>query len=129
VVAVNDETLKAIVRMQHERIVGEVLDETDRQLQRWNVQDHPAGNGPEQQLLQHTDINLDLRTGSELEHIFRDKCEARFKLGEGTYFDILLEEVFEAGAASTPEEYEKEMEQVAAVAVSAIAASRRSRGA
>lgn len=102
--------------------------ETNAQLTKWGVQNHPSGNAPDEILLQFTDINLDLRTGAELERIFRNRCEAKAREGTLTYFDILLEEVFEAGGAATPEEYEAEMIQVAAVAASAAAASRRARG-
>jgi hypothetical protein len=119
----------AEAQSQHQIATRGMFRETDRQLVKWGIQDWPAGNDPERRLLQHTDINLDLRTGSELEHIFRERCEAKAKEGTLTYFDILLEEVFEAGGAGSPEEFEKEMEQVGAVAASAIAASKRARGA
>lgn len=114
----------------HYAIVGDVFLETHRQLELWGVQDHLMGTGPEKRLLSRTDVNLDLRTGAELEHIFRNKVVRLF--GEengGTYFDVLLEEVFEAGAEDDPEKLETELIQVAAVAVSMVAASRRARGA
>lgn len=122
-------TVRREVLLQHHDIVHEVLFETDKQIEKWGVQDHPMGTGPEQRLLRHTDINLDLRTGSELERIFRNKTDRLFKEGTGTYWDILLEEVFESGSEDDPEKLEVELIQVAAVAVSMIAASRRARGA
>lgn len=114
---------------QHYLATQGMFRETNAQLVKWGVQNRPAGNDPDGRLLTLTDVNLDLRTGSELEHIFRERCETKAKEGTLTYFDILLEEVFEAGGATTPEEFEAEMEQVGAVAASAIAASKRARGA
>lgn len=127
--AVNEETARVIAQRQHREAADRAFEETNRQLEKWGVQNHPAGNDPNARLLMHTDINLDLRIGVDLEHIFRERCEEKAKAGTLTYFDILLEEVFEAGGAGSPEEYETEMEQVAAVALSASAASRRARGA
>lgn len=122
-------------QIQHRLITNEVFHETDAQLTKWGVQDHPMGTGEDRRLLRHTDPNLDLRIGRELEHIFRNKTdkvfkqEAPFYTEQGTYWDVLLEEVFEAGAESDPVKMEEELVQVAAVAVSMIAASRRARGA
>lgn len=120
-------------QQQHDLITREVFHETNAQLTKWGVQDHPMGTGPDRRLLRYTDVNLDLRTGKELEHIFRDKTEKVFKQESpfysevGTYWDILLEEVFEAGAEKDPVKMEEELVQVAAVAVSMIATSRRAR--
>jgi hypothetical protein len=117
------------VMEQHHEIAHSAVLETMSQLDKWDVQSHPMGVGPSVRLLQYTDVNLDLRTGAELEYIFRERCEAKAKDGSITYFDILLEEVFEAGGASTAEELEEELVQVAAVAIAMAATSKRKRGA
>lgn len=116
------------VMSQHRLIGTEVLRETDAQLTKWGVQDRPIGTGPDLRVLFATDVNLDLRTGRELEHIFRSITERKSKEGTLTYWDILLEEVFEAGGEDAAEALENELIQVAAVAISAVGSSRRARG-
>lgn len=122
-------TASARAQSQHYGIAMEVFHETDVQLVKWDVQDHPMGTGPKVRVLGGTEVNLDLRYASELSRIFRQKTEDNAEDGSITYWDILAEEFFEAGAEDDPEALEKELIQVAAVAVSMVAASRRQRGA
>lgn len=125
------EEYDAIVKAQAAHYIAshEMYQETNAQLTKWGVQNHPMGTGPERRVLAHTDVNLDLRTALELEHIFREKTERAARDGTITYWDILLEEIFEAAAASSPLELEEELVQAGAVIASMIAASRRARGA
>lgn len=119
----------AAAQAEHQRITKEVFRETDAQLTKWGVQDHPMGTGPNTVPFARTGFNLDLRYGKHLADRFRDACEQAFKEGRGTYWDILLEEVGEAVAEEPGPALEKELIQVAAVAVSMVAASRRARNA
>lgn len=103
-----------MVAQQHFDIVHDVLFETMEQLAKWDVQNHPMGTA----------------------EIFKDKadearraCERAFESGHGTWAHILDEEYWEAMAEVDPERMEEELKQVAAVAVSMIASSRRARGA
>ena len=113
---------------QHYAAVMEVLAETERQVEKWGVQDHPVLPGVRP--LFNTDVNLDLRFGEELAYIFRNKTEVKAKEGTLTYWDILWEEIFEATAETIDQKkLEAELIQSAAVIVSMVAASRRARGA
>jgi hypothetical protein len=124
---VTDYKARADAQIQHEKVCREVFHETDAQLKKWGVQDHPVL--PAVRPLFPTEVNLDLRTGEELATLFRNKTEERAKDGSLTYWDILFEEVFEATAETIDlEKLETELIQSAAVIVSMVAASRRARG-
>ena len=101
-------------RAQHHRLVGWVYAETNQQLRTWNVQNHPMGTS-----------TVYKREADNA----RRNCEDAFAQGDGTWKHILEEEFWEAMAEEDPEALEKELIQVAAVAVSMAAASRRARGA
>ncbi len=62
------------------------------------------------------------------ERNFKDLVDELAEQGVLSWDYVLLEEVFEALSAKTPEEQEKELIQVAAVASAAWEASRRRRG-
>lgn len=113
-VAINEETARAIVEQQNHDILGEVFEETSRQLDLWGIQNHPTGSH---------------RTFKREADYARQNCEDAFKAGEGTWKHIAEEEYWEAWAEEDPLKFEAEMRQLAAVAVSAIASSRRARGA
>lgn len=104
-----------------QKVLAEVHNERLRQEAKWGQQDHPDGTGPDVQILHLTDVNLDLRSGTELAEIFKRKC-GRNLPREDNYRDILLEEVFEATAESDADALRTELIQVAAVAVAWIEA-------
>lgn len=84
-------------------VLEEVSHERARQDAMWGEQNHPNGTG---------------RPGDKAEADFaRAACEGAFESGRGTYRDILLEEVAEAFAESSPHALREELVQVAAVAV------------
>ncbi|MFC4089383.1 hypothetical protein [Micromonospora sp. GCM10011541] len=101
-------------------VSAEVVNEVNRQEEEWGEQDHPftpegvIGNGYHAEYQWRAD---------------RWKRENDYRAGVGhpAWDGILLEEVYEALAEEDPEKREVELVQVAAVAVSAILASRRAR--
>ena len=99
---------------QNQLITREVFHETNAQLTQWGVQNHPTGAAP---------------VFKELADQARSACQAAADAGSLTWAHILEEEYWEAMAEEDPEAFEMEMIQVAAVAVSAVASSRRARGA
>ncbi len=118
-----------IANLHTESVLQEVLEERHRQEAKWGEQNHPDGTGPARMPLLATDVNLDLRTGAELARILRTKCNVTHARGDGTWLDILLEEVGEAMAESDPAKLRAELIQVAAVATAwAEAIDRRTRG-
>lgn len=103
-------------------VLADVAAERGRQHEKWGPQHHLDGTGPAVEVLRHTDINLDLRTGYELQAIFRAKTYRVFGSSPypsefGTWRDILLEEMFEAMAEEDLQKLRTELIQVAAVAV------------
>ena len=100
-------------------ILAEVMEETERQFEKWGEQNHPQ-TSPEDP----TGIYLLGRTFGAFEQI----AKAHFARGERSWGLIELEEVFEWLAAKTPEDRRAELIQVAAVAVSAIASMDRGDG-
>lgn len=96
------------------RVLAEVAKERRRQNAKFPGQSVPSGSNPhafEALMVQH-----------------RDACEQAAKDGTLTWRHILLEEVYEALAATTDEDFEEEMTQVAAVATFAVEDSRHRRG-
>lgn len=82
----------------------DVLNERERQQDKWGEQNHADGTGGAAFVAE-----ADFR---------RAQCEEAFALGVGTWKDILLEEVWEAMAERDPEKLREELIHVAAVAVS-----------
>lgn len=105
-------------------VLRDVLMERIRQHAKWGEQNHADGTGADVRILALTDINLDLRTGSQLANVFTKKCQ-RNGPGEDTWRDILLEEVFEAMAESDWPALRKELIQSAAVIVAWVEAGDR----
>jgi hypothetical protein len=93
---------------QTAQVLAEVRLERIRQELRWGQQNHPNGTGGS--------WRKDLADGA------RRLCEERFNNGEGTWYHILMEEVYEAVAESAPERLRAELIQVAAVAVAWVEA-------
>src|SRR6184192_4326921 len=81
-----------------------------RQDKRWGEQNHPNGTGD---------------TWAGCSRDTREACEENFKLGLGTWADILLEEVYEALAESDPAKLWAELLQTAAVCVAWMEAIER----
>ena len=102
--------------IQHHDIVHEVLWETDAQIEKWGVQDHPMGTKASA---------FNKRNADEA----RKRTDEAAKAGTVTYADIVREEYYEMIAENPGEEMEKEAIQTAACLVTMVAASRRARGA
>lgn len=80
----------------------EIRLERERQDQKWGVQTHNRGTGP--QYAPHADH-------------FRKVTDTKARSGTDTWADILLEEVYEALAESDTDALRKELIQAAAVCV------------
>ncbi len=104
--------------------LAKVYAEIGRQDAKWGQQNHPDGTGSDSRPFAYTDVNLDLRTGEEVAHIFTAACQRAFAEGRGTWRHILDEEVAEA-YAETGDALSEELVQVAAVAVQWRAAQQR----
>ena len=91
-------------------IEGDVRREIENQLEKWGVQSHPDGTGP--------DVQLDLGSGTaqELADKARAACQAAAQDGNTTWLLIALEEILEAAAEDDPRALYAELIQVAAVA-------------
>lgn len=110
-------TLKTLDLVAVERIA---------QQRKWGEQNHPDGTGP-------TSTPLNIRgetngwvdesdSASLLAELFTETTDSRFGRGDGTWRDILLEEVFEALAEDDPDKLRAELIQTAAVAVAWVEA-------
>jgi len=99
------------------QVLQEVAKERLRQLKKWGKQSHPDGTGSWTYPL---DIglqgNFNDYTALDLAKEFTDYTDDVFSGEEGTWRDILLEEVFEALAESDYDKLKTELVQVAAVA-------------
>lgn len=89
------------------KVLNEVLLERGRQDKKWGEQDHPNGTNEV--------FNFDA-------DMARNKCDYNFKVGEGTWLDILREEFYEVMAEEDPFKLREELIQVAAVACSWVEA-------
>lgn len=94
-------------------VLHEVAQERVRQDDKWGPQDHPLGTG--------ADVwapGQSVRM-SDAANAARSRCQANGP-GQDNWFDILYEEVMEAGAEVDPGKVRVELIQVAAVAVNAV---------
>lgn len=89
-------------------VLTEVFDERAAQDRKWGEQNHPDGTGDED--------------SQAMAQMARAGCQAAFAAQDGTWFDILREEVYEAGAEADPKKLRAELVQVAAVCVAWIEA-------
>jgi hypothetical protein len=89
-------------------ILGEIQAERARQDAKWGEQNHPDG----------TAITGDDERAANARHV----CQAMASIGQGSWRDVLWEEVAEAFAESNPAALRAELVQVAAVAAAWIAA-------
>src|SRR4051794_1223245 len=86
-----------------DQVLQEVLAERIRQDEKWGEQNHPDG----------TAITGDDERAVNARHV----CQALASIGQGSWRDILWEEVAEAFAEKDPAALRAELLQVAAVAV------------
>jgi hypothetical protein len=87
--------------------ITDVDSERQRQLVKWGEQHHPDGTGNKSQ--------------QDRADFARRWCESAFGSGYGTWFDVLTEEVAEAGAERDPARLRAELIQIAAVCAAWIA--------
>lgn len=108
-------------------VLDEVFAERIRQVAQYGHNDElEDGTGPDVRWLDGTDVNLDLRTATEIETGFRreyEKHEAR--QGRPTWMHLVREEIAESFAESDPERLEEELLQVAALCVSWVESLRK----
>lgn len=96
-------------------VLQEIADERERQDDKWGEQNHPDGTGPE--------VIYELSgTAAQMAASARAECEHAFKMGRGTWLDVLLEEVAEGFAEKEPAKLRAELLQAAAVAVAWVEA-------
>lgn len=91
-------------------ILDEIREERKRQDDKWGEQNHPI-------------TLLPAKDAESVANDLREKCDEAFKAGEGSWEDILLEEVYEALEQSAKGNYletREELIQVAAVVVAMI---------
>lgn len=93
-----------------EQALYEVGVERERQFAKWGPQHHPDGSGACWPFLM---TGLSYGTLADTARIV---CDDNAEHGEGTWADILLEELFEALAEEDTVKLRKELVQVAAVA-------------
>jgi hypothetical protein len=89
----------------------DVVEERHRQETKFPGQTHPSGTGPGVCWTANETLPADV-----LCEQFRGRCERRHRAGEGTWADILLEEVAEVMEQDDPAKLRAELVQVAAVA-------------
>lgn len=112
-----------------------IVAERRRQEAKWGEQNHPDGTGAAEPVLagiagalDEHDFDLEDDSPAVLLMVAaREACKGKFDGGEGSYADVLLEEVFEALAEEDPQELVEELVQVAAVAVAWIEKKLRGR--
>jgi hypothetical protein len=109
---------------QQTEVVRETAEERARQDARWGVTSHPDGTGLTARPLGdfiHRKAgfgwsSLGAMTAPALAAAATENTNVAFAQDQGTWTDILLEEVFEALAAADPAKLRRELIQVAAVA-------------
>lgn len=102
-------------------VLERVFQERNRQVQQYgHNEDLEDGVGPDVRWLAHTDVNLDLRTGKEIQVAFRGEYERYTKrTGKPTWMHLVREELAEAFELSGDDpEFVTEILQVAALCVS-----------
>lgn len=97
-------------------VLAEVAEERERQEQKWGQQNHPDGTGP-RLLLPGIPTAFGLVQADMLEAWAKARTDHAFRVGFGTYEQILTEEWAEAITAADPVKLRTELVQVAAVAV------------
>ena len=91
--------------------------EREQQDHKWGEQNHPDGTG--------SDLQVMGRSAGAWSVLLRQDCQAAADRGDVTWFKVLLEEVFEAGAETDSKRLMEELFQIAAVCVAWIQAINR----
>ncbi|WP_230207646.1 hypothetical protein [Microlunatus sp. Gsoil 973] len=89
-------------------VLAEIADERARQDARWGEQNHPDGTGAAYGLNMVPELTAEFA---------KQRCDAAFARGLGTWEHILYEEFCEAMAEDDPDRLRAELVQTAAVAV------------
>lgn len=90
-----------------EHVIADIGDERERQFAKWGPQHHPDGTFP-------------IPSRRESRERLRALCDRKAETGAVTWWDILQEEVAEAGAEDDLAALRKELVQVGAVAAAWI---------
>lgn len=93
---------------QTETILKEVGKERERQDKKWGEQNHP---------LMHPETAFTKEEYKKTADLHKERCDDRAKAGIVSWYDILMEEVYEVFAEEDIEKQKEELVQVAAVAV------------
>lgn len=110
---------------EHDHVLDEVRGERANQDRKWGLQNHPDGTGNAMFLLHGVELaepHAGAVTMGTLAYTARQVTDRALDNDTVTYADILLEEVGEAFAESSPRRLRAELVQVAAVAVAWIEA-------
>jgi hypothetical protein len=105
--------------MSLQQVLAEVAEERARQDAKWGPQNHPDGTGTAYGLSAVPELDVDFA---------KQRCDAAFARGAGTWEHILYEEFCEAMAEDDPARLRAELLQTAAVAVHWIEALDRRHG-
>lgn len=84
-------------------IIASIVAERVRQQEKWGEQNHPDGTGQ--------------KYHQTLRNAHQARCKENARNGTVSFFDILIEEVYEAAAENNRAALRKELIQVAAVCV------------
>jgi len=95
------------------RIESDLTQERDAQDRKWGEQNHPNGTG-----------SWEFQASATM---MRDRCQAAFRSGEGTWEHVLSEEIYEAYAEEDPEKLRAELVQCGAVIIAWIESIDRAR--
>lgn len=110
------------------QVLEEVFEERKRQVARYGHNDDKAdGTGPGVRWMAHTDVNLDLRTATEIEAAFRAEYDRNGGDEGATWMHLVREELAESFAEDDPDRLEAELLQLAGLAVSWIESIRKRR--
>lgn len=104
------------------RVLIDVANERVRQDLKWGQQNHPDGTGPHLPYRPYQAVSMLAAANAA-----RARCQANTPAGTDNWWDIWMEEIHEAGAASTEEELYTELIQAAAVNINWAASIRRRR--
>jgi hypothetical protein len=99
-----------------ESILKEVLKERERQDKKWGEQNH---------LLLHPETSFTKEEYKKISELYKERCDERAEKGIVSWYDILMEEIYEVFAEEDAEKQQEELMQVAAVAVSIVECLRR----
>lgn len=97
-----------LTAMSLQDVLNEIAEERARQDAKWGEQNHPDGTGAAYGLGTVRELTADYA---------KQRCDAAFERGVGTWEHILHEEFCEAMAEDDPDRLRAELLQTAAVAV------------